>query len=338
MRLSEVRGHTAGSGKVRRRRWAVLGTLLAVVAAGTTGVQEAGAAARAADQQWVAATGLASVLGPCGGESVALTGPQHPGSTALPVDGTVRTFTIDVSGWDQHTTFRATGRVRASATRSGRGMRRLAIDASLAASTAPTAERRCGAALEAFAGVSVAVTTTQRSWLVAQSAVSGALDGSVRAARKGTSVIDLPLGQRATRLVAPGDYRLTSSGRARVVEEPGGGGAARSGTFTSSVAVIPVGTRRSLSGTGLSFVTFGHRSCADDRVRARLSDAARSRVRKVTFFVNGQRRQVLRGRQLQRSGTQLSSIGPRTSGAVRAELVLRSGARRTTSSTSWPCA
>lgn len=319
------------------RRWAALGTLLAVVGAGTTGV-EAGAAARAADQQWVAATALASVLGPCGGDAVTLTGVQHPGSTALPVDGTVRTFTIDVSGWDQHSTFRATGRVRASASRSGWGTRRLAVNASLAASTAPTAERRCGAALEARARGTVEVTTIKRSWLVAQSTVSGPLDGSVRAARDGSSVVDLPLGHRTTRLLAAGRYLLTSDAQARVQEEPGGSGASESGSFSSSVTLIPVGTRRSLTGTGTGYLTVGHRDCSLHRVRASFTQAGRSRVTRAIFSVDGSRRLVLRGSQLPRSGVYLGSIARTSKGAIRADLVLRSGARRTTYSTSWPCA
>lgn len=161
--------------KVRRR--VGLGAVVALVAAASVPAGAQGSAAEEA--QRTAAFGLAQVLGDCNGESVTLTGTQERGENALPIDGRVRTSTIDLSGWDQHTSFRATGEVRAWASRSGWGTRRATVRATLAATTTPTAERRCGASLESTTRTSLEVTTTKRSWLVAASTVAGPLDGMV---------------------------------------------------------------------------------------------------------------------------------------------------------------
>ncbi len=54
--------------------------------------------------------------------------------------------------------------------------------------------------------------------------------------------------------------------------------------------------------------------------------------------MNGEHRFTLSGRELRRSTAYLRAIPKKSAGSVRAAIVLKSGAKRSVSSTSWPCA
>src|SRR5690606_11149440 len=98
---------------------------------------------------------------------------------------------------------------------------------------------------------------------------------------------------------------------------------------TARLLIHPIGTLRSRTGNGLGYVNVGHRDCARHRTILRFSSAARSRARKVTVFVNGKRRIVLKGRHVRRAVLTVTSIPAASSGALRVVTTLKGGGRRT---------
>ncbi|MFC5728217.1 hypothetical protein [Nocardioides vastitatis] len=101
--------------------------------------------------------------------------------------------------------------------------------------------------------------------------------------------------------------------------------------------IFPIGTLRSQRGRALRFLRAGHRNCTDHKVRVALSRSLPRRAKRVTLYVNGDRRTVLTGRELRRTAVVLRRIAPRSDGVVRAVVVRKSGAREAMRATSWPC-
>ena len=192
-----------------------------------------------------------------------------------------------------------------------------------------------GGAVESTVSVPVS------SWAVARGSakVQGGSSSNFEAVSPDRTVrVVGSLGYPSTRLVPAGSFsarlwlspNAVSAGPVTTVRASVNG--------TGTVAFVPIGTRRTLSGTGTGLISVGHRDCGRNRVVASFSSAARTRLRSATFAVDGQRRVVLRGRQLQRSSLVLGSIARTGAGKVSVQMVLKSGARRVTASTSWPCA
>ena len=326
------------------RRWCVAGSVLALSAglalqpvvssakiAGVIGAQVV------TDDFWGdSSTGS----GPC-------TGTDATGATPtldLPVNGGWRTVSMQRTGGvvatsQTSSTSKVSGRVSTTA----RGGTRLDLSVRAAARATPTSvSPTCTVRYDGRGGGGVETTVSRRSWMVARSTVTaqGAHGGDVMLqALDGSYFAGTTPGKPLTRLVAPGSYLLFAIVDAKT-EVPAGSTTARSAsaTMTASMSAIPIGTRRTLTGTGRPYVVAGHRDCARSRVAVALTRAARTKVRSIAFFVDGQRRVVLRGRGLQRSSLLLTRLAPRKFGVVRADVVLRSGAKRVMRSTSWPCA
>lgn len=269
-----------------------------------------------------------------------VTGTEQPG-WFTPMDGKTHEVRLDRTGTALTTDLRATGLVRARVARNSWGVRKAEVSASLAVSATPRSPHVCSVMWNSLGGVAMNTRISKRSWLVVRSSRSatGYSEGGVEI--YGPSVSSsaiVPAGRSLDRLVPPGDYGTTSYVTSMVTLTPNTAATASArATFKAMVALLPVGTRRSLRGTARGLVTPGHRSCTDNRVRVAFSDAARNRTRQITFYVNGDRRVVLRGRALQRSSILLSRIAPRSDGVVKAVVIAKSGARRTMRSTSWPC-
>ncbi|KRC56897.1 hypothetical protein ASE19_03580 [Nocardioides sp. Root79] len=228
-----------------------------------------------------------------------------------------------------------------------RGTARIDLRVASNAHLAPGPAEPCSIIYEVGGAVMVHVTTRRRSWLVGRSADKVTGYRATNGGYVGLAVYDAAnrrvaradVGGRVTRLVPPDTYRSGLQLTVRL-ELPAGDGSQLEGSLigSGSISFIPVGTRRTLTGTGTDLITVGHRDCARNRVAAFFSSAARTRLRSATFVVDGQRRAVLRGRELQHSSLVLDRIARRSAGKVSVRMVLRSGARRVTASTSWPCA
>lgn len=262
----------------------------------------------------------------------------------IPADGRTRELVVSQSGKAAASSVTASRAVRGAYSADSRGMRRLAIRASASVSAGPNASKVCAvtvlAATTAF--YTQSMTAPKRSWLVVRSS------GSVRPASTravvgltGGSVDDAGVkpGGSITRLVPAGTYRIGAQ-LEPFVDVPVQTTTTRSAaaSLTATVALFPIGTLRARSGDGLGYVKAGHRDCTYNRVKAYFSEAARTKVRSATFSVDGERRFTLTGSQLQRDAIFVSSIPRASSGAIRVDILLRSGARRTSYATSWPCA
>jgi hypothetical protein len=262
----------------------------------------------------------------------------------LPVNGGWRTVHMSRTGSRYATTQMAgTSDTSARVSSDARGATRLEVKATTTARATPSsASPDCTVRYSATGGAGIQVAVTRRSWIVVRSSVTsrGGFGGELYVeATDSDFVVESVPGKGITRLVTPQTYQLIGA-LAAEVDVPAGSATARSSSasMVASLAVLPVGTRRTHTGNGRPFVTAGHRNCAQNRTLMTLTRAARTKARSITFFADGQRRVVLRGRALQRSSILLTRLAPRKFGLVRAEIVLRSGAKRVTQSTSWPCA
>lgn len=184
------------------------------------------------------------------------------------------------------------------------------------------------------------VTVRGLSWLVVRSSgkSAGAVQDLLRAARSDDKVqLSVRPGGSITRLVPGGSYGLGGGSTSTVtVPRNTSDPRAASSSIAATISVYPIGTRRTHSGA-TGYARSGHRSCTEHKVRITLTDKARNRARRITFYVDGDRRRVLTGSAIQRPGLTLRSIRPASYGKVRVVVHTRSGARRTLRSTTWPC-
>ncbi|MFD0804865.1 hypothetical protein ACFQ0K_02100 [Nocardioides caeni] len=264
---------------------------------------------------------------------------------ALAADGAWHTVARSEQGTYANTAFSRSTTTKARITRNSRGMAR--VDQAITATsriTPTTGHATCAFDNETPGSTSGDVTIPVRSWLVLRQRIvsqRGTGQAFASASVSGSSglVGVVNAGEAESHLVAPGTYHFSMGGGART-HEPVRGTVARTkvGSTSGSVAFYPIGTLRSRAGNGLPYLAPGHRDCSQRRVKVAFSNAARTKVRSITFSVDGQRRYTLRGRQLNRSAVLLNDVRPRTTGVVRADIVLKTGARRTMTATSWPCA
>lgn len=191
----------------------------------------------------------------------------------------------------------------------------------------------------AVRAVDVAVRGT--SWLVirsSRSGVAGGFSGQFGALRNDERVrVLVAPGQSRKQLIPGGSYAIGGGTVSSVqVEAYSTATQVATAEVRAAVEIFPIGTRRTHSGA-TGYARSGHRSCTEHKVRITLTDKARNRARRITFYVDGDRRRVLTGSAIQRPGLTLRSIRPASYGKVRVVVLTRSGARRTMRSTTWPC-
>lgn len=284
----------------------------------------------------------ASVSGDPGCATPTFTG-SRPGSLEVPADGRARVVTLDRTGRAATSTLRAAGTIRGWAARNSWGTHRVSVSAVVAVSAKPSAATVCSVSLQATGAVFAEAKSVRKSWLVVRSTGSsrgGAAVAPIIGIQRMPSSFSILVapGRSVTRLVPAGDYAVGGRLTPRVVAAARTTtGQSASASVSGTVSLLPVGTLRSRTGRGLAYVTVGHRSCGTNSTYAYLSSAARSKAKRITFFVDGQRRGVLQGRALQRSALLVSGIAPRGTGEVQAVIRLKSGAKRTMRAISWPC-
>lgn len=316
------------------RRWAGVGSVLVLgIAVGLAAPPARAAVGSAVLGSW----DYISVPSGCAKD---VTGAE-PGDVTVKADGVWRTVRMRRSGTLSSSAVSGATDVTGRIATDTRGSTKVGLKVSASASATPRTPSIC--AVDNY-GVDATVSARQAlapttSWLVVRS--SGSTRGSAETGFGSPDVTGgfVPLGRSLTRLVPAGTYTL-GGGVDAAVRVPAGSTTARSASAsaTATVALFPVGTLRARSGNGLGYVKAGHRDCSQHRAKAYVSEAARTRARSATFFVNGERRFTLSGRQLQRDAVFVSSIPRASAGAIRVDVVLRSGARRTSYATSWPCA
>lgn len=264
-------------------------------------------------------------------------------SLGVPADGRTRELRLTQTGQGGLSKLSASRSVQGAYGANSWGTRRVTLRASAAVSAGPNASTRCAVTRlsTSAAFYTESMTAPKRSWLVVRSS------GSVRPS--GTSAIVgltgdsfnavVKPGGSITRLVPAGAYTIGARLEPRL-SVPAGTTTTRSASASVSakVSLFPIGTVRSHGGTGTRFVAFKHRSCTYDRVPVLLGRSTPTLVKSITFYVNGDRRFTLSGRELRRTAAYLRAIPKKSAGSVRAAIVLKSGAKRSVSSTSWPCA
>lgn len=326
------------------RRWATAG-VVGILGLGL-GMQPAGAdgAERAAGETQSTYAYTVALLqdgAGCNNQSIPLTGPE-PSNMFVPLDGKTHTAVMDRRGTTSGATLRGTGSVSGRVVSTSQGLRKSYLTATVAASVTPgSSPRPCTVMTNALGGVEMDVTATKKSWLVVRSSGSAVGHSEAGVEVSGTTTplyVVIPKGRAVVRLVPPGSYNIHSflTSKSRLLAS-GTATVSSRATMSGTAALVPVGTRRSLTGSGTGFVAAGHRNCTSNEVRVAFSRAARTRTRSITFYVNGERRVVLRGRALIRSSIVLRRIAPASAGVIKAVVRTRSGARRTMASTSWPC-
>lgn len=320
------------------RRWMGVGSVLALGA--TMGLQPVGAQADAGSAVMEIAASVRVNDPGCATPTWASARKVQ----AVPADGRIRELTSTQTGKGAASSLTAARAVRGSYTVDARGTRRVSVRASASVSAGPNASEACSVTLfgTTAAFYTQSMTAPKRSWLVVRS--SGAVRPATTTAvvgLSGGSIEDggVKPGGSITRLVPAGAYRIGAQ-LEPFVRVPAQTTTTRSAaaSLTATVALIPIGTLRSRSGDGLGYITAGHRDCTYDRVKATFSAAGRTKVGRATFSVDGERRFTLTGSQLQRDAIFVRSIPRASSGAIRVDIVLRTGARRTSYATSWPCA
>lgn len=271
----------------------------------------------------------------------AITGAKPP-SRSIPADGAWRTANLDRSGVLGSSKVRGIAVSRGKVTTDSRGASRVDVSISNAVSLTPSGASPCSI-VYATNGSTAAfdVAVTKKSWLVLGGTVRGRgeVTGSLEAQRMdGSGRVAVVPGRSATRLVPSGWYAMGVQTGSRTFVPPGSTTPTQSTSiFEGFVAIIPVGTRRSLSGNGLGYVSVDHRDCTLNRVRLPFTSRARTAAAKITLYVNGVRRAVLTGSGLQRTSYTLTGIDPASTGAVKAVIRTKSGSTLTVSSTSWAC-
>lgn len=316
------------------RRWSVLGALGVLLAGG---LQPAPAHA-AVEAAYLRAWDAVSIPGECANN---LSG-REPGDVRVPPDGRWRTVTLRRSGRVSSSDVTGGATVTGRVSTDTRGTTRVGMKVSASASARPAWSSFCSIDryLVSASSDAVRAVTPTKAWLVIQST------GSVRGTTDATFGAEGPtrdyfirLGQSLTRLVPAGTYTLGGGVAASVsVAARSTTAASSAANATANVAVIRIGTLRTFAGTGRAYVRTGHRDCALNRARIDLTAATRKYARRITFSVNGVRRVTMRSAGLQRSSFYLGRIPDATAGAIRADIVLKSGARRTMQATTWPCA
>lgn len=263
---------------------------------------------------------------------------------ALPADSRTRELRDTQVGQGALSELSASQSVSGSYYANSWGTRRVVLRASAAVAAGANESTICSVtSFRASAAVYThQMTAPKRSWVVVRS--SGAMSGSRTKVLVGLTgdtlnrVLQKPDGA-ITRLVPAGEYIIGADLRPEVSAPAGTTTTQRaSASVSARVSLFPIGTVRSHGGTGTRFVAFGHRNCSYDRVPVRIGRSAPRWVKKITFSVNGERRFTLSGRELRRTSVKLRAIPKRSAGSVRAAIVLKSGAKRSVSSTSWPCA
>lgn len=326
----------------RRARGVAAGAAL-VLAAGL-GLSPAPAGARgaapAAEQQaWLGSANYE--LDECEGSGPVVMSGRRDHFIHLPVDGLPRNLGLDQTGSADNATVRSTGSAQARASRPRPGTYTASLTADLGVSATPAlAVRRCRILLQTAASGGMTVPVAKPSWFVARSSRAGVVHGYVSAYRTVGSEVyhDVPIGEARSVLLPPGTYDLSITAIASAEVPKASGPVAASARVTGSILLVPAGELRTRSGTALRYVRPGDRSCARHRLPVALTRAARTKVRTITFSVNGHRRLVLRGKALQTRSVRVGPIADRSSGQVRAVVVTKRGAKHTMTTTSWPCA
>lgn len=285
----------------------------------------------------------ASVSGDPGCAKPAFTG-SRPGTHAIPADGRPRVVKLDRSGRAGVTIIGAAGTVQGWAARNSWGTHRVSVSAVVAVSAKPSQSTICSVSLQATGAVFAEARSIRKSWVVVRSTGSSRGGAAVAPAIGVEALTGDPLhvlvtpGRSVTRLVPAGDYAVGGRVTPRVVT-----GAhntilrSASAKVSGTVSLLPVGTLRSRTGAGQTYVKVGHRNCAGNSTYAYFSSAARSKAQRITFYVDGQRRGILTGSALQRSSLLVTRIAPRGIGEVQAVIRLKSGEKRTMRAISWPC-
>lgn len=262
----------------------------------------------------------------------------------LPADGRTRAVRLSQSGKAAGSTVKAYRSSEGTYNASGWGTRKLKVSLSVRLSATANPSRICW--VNSFVGkaeiYTVRMSAPKKSWMVVRS--RGAKQGSaeanigVQGPTTATSAWVAP-GKPVTRLVPKGEYTLGSRVKPSM-SVPARTTSTRtaSASIVGTVALYPIGTLRARSGNGKSFVKPGHRDCSKNRVKVGLTAAARTKARKITFTVDGKKRFTLTGAKLKQTSVFVGRIPKKTAGTIKANIVLKSGAKKTTKSTSWPCA
>lgn len=338
--MTVVSGNTGVSGvdKMAIRRWASAGAA-GLLALGL-GVHPAPALAAVGDSDL--AVGEKIVRGGSVADCPAAISGAGPSTRSIPADGAWRTQNLDRSGVLGTSKVRGIAVSRGKVTTDSRGASRVDVSISNAVSLTPSGTSPCSISY-ATNGSTAAfdVAVTKRSWLVLGGTVRGRGEviGSLEAQRMdGSGRVAIAPGRSATVLVPSGWYAMGAQAGSRTNVPPGSTTATQSTSiFEGFAAIIPVGTRRSLSGNGLGYVSVDHRDCTLNRVRLPFTSRARASAAKITLYVNGVRRAVLTGSGLQRTSYTLGRIDPSSLGAVKVVIRTKSGSTLTSSSTSWAC-
>lgn len=274
-----------------------------------------------------------------------------PGSTtastatfkALPADGRSRELRVTHQGQGALSSLSASRFTGGSYSANAWGTRRVLIRASAAVSAGPNPSTFCSVPrFNATAALyTQSMSAPKKSWLVVRSSGTRTSSSTVLVGLTGdtfNSVLQQPDGS-ISRLVPAGSYTIGARLESTISVPTSSTTTRRaSASLSARVSLFPIGTVRSHGGTGTRFAAFGHRNCSYDRVPVRLGRSAPRYVQRITFFVDGDRRFTLSGRQLSSTTVKLRAIPKRSAGSVRAAIVLKSGAKRAVSSTSWPCA
>lgn len=259
--------------------------------------------------------------------------------------GQTRELEGNLSGQAGGSKLSASRFVRGSYSANSWGTRRVVLRGSVAVSAGPNPSpctvKKFNATVRVY---TLGMSAPKRSWLVVRSSGARSGSGGVIVGMTGRvfgsqpPVLQQPDGA-ITRLVPAGEYEIGAELKPQV-SVPAGSTTTRraSASVSAKVSLFPIGTVRSHGGTGTRFVAFKHRSCAYDRVPVQLGRSTPTLVKSITFYVNGDRRFTLSGRELRRTTAYLRAIPKKSAGSVRAAIVLKSGAKRSVSSTSWPCA
>lgn len=280
--------------------------------------------------------------------------PDWPQSTSTSSSSsTIKSIPADNRAYERRVSQKAQGGasmlsasrfVRARYAASAWGTRRVELRASAAVSAGPNPSPCVIKRFNATAAMyTTGMAAPRKSWLVVRS--SGSMTGPQTSVVVGLTgdgdfnrVITQPDGS-ITRLVPAGDYTIGARLEPQItVPQNSTTTRSASANVTASVTLYPIGTLRTFTGTGRSYVRTGHRDCALNRARIDLTAATRKYARKITFSVNGVRRVTMRSAGLQRSSFYLGRIPDASAGAIRAAIVLKSGAKRTMQATTWPCA
>ncbi len=272
---------------------------------------------------------------------VAITG-AGPATRSIPADGAWRTVNLDRTGTMAKSKVRGIVVGRGKVAADSRGGYRLDVSISNAVSLTPSAASPCKISYGTGSStLAEDVGVTKKSWLVIGGTVRGRgeVTGILGAQRTDlTGTVTVAPGRSATQLIPSGWYTMAARAGSRTFVPPGTTTpTSATNVFNGFVAIIPVGTRRSLSGNGLGYVSVDHRDCTLNRVRLPFTSRARAYAAKISLYVNGDRRAVLTGSALQRTSYTLSNIAPASAGAVKVVIRTKSGSTLTSSSTSWAC-